>query len=351
MNSFVVIRFGALGDTLMLTPVFRYLARATGQPVGFLGKAPWSRYLLQGQPGLGGVLQIQSKRVPMALNRDKRAAAAWLREQRHSMFLDLESDAVSGELLQAADIQRERVLRIQDLKVDYRPRHQVHGTLARARAAVEGRSDLTDLDTALELAIPRQWRVDAKAWLAARGWRNEELVLVAPGNKRTMSWRPYWRKSNRKHWSLDLWVQLCSRILDSSPAARLLIVGAPAEQRLARIIADRAGHDRIHAVADDMPTTRMLALMSRARGAITLDSGPAHAAAAVDCPVVTLFNATDPARFLPLSRSGRVRAVLSEERPIGDWRPGPIEVDQVLAAWHSLQAEAASPVDAAAASA
>lgn len=335
MNSIVLIRFGALGDTLMLTPLFRYLARHFGTPIDYAGRGPWSRPLLEAHPDAGAVCELYSKRLPYALNRHQQAMVRWLRERREGLFIDLEADAKSSELLARAGVAEERIRRVEHSGVDSAYRHQVHASLACVRMCVEGRDRIEDLNTSLEIPVPAEWRADADAWLAARGWAEDELIVIAPGNKKTMSWRPYWRDSNRKHWPLARWSALCGRLLKRWPDSRILIVGAPAEQRLAWMIAWSAGHDRVHPVADDMPTTRMLALMARARGAITLDSGPAHAAAAVDCPVVTLFNATDPGRFRPLSASDRV-AIVTPGTSLETTRDG-IEVDRVFDAWCGVQ--------------
>ena len=343
MRQLTVIRFGALGDTLMLTPVFRYLHRLSETPVHYLGKAPWSEQLLAHETGIGALAQIASKRTPGAFNVGRRGAAAWLREHARGTVLDLESDDFSAALLDAAGIPAQRVIRGRSVRGMRPYKHQVHSTLARVRTALEERGDVDDLDTALGIAVPDAWHTDATAWLAARGWSDDPLILLAPGNKRTMSWRPHWRRSNRKHWPLSEWARLCERLLAHDAGGRILIVGAPAEQRLARIIARKTRSQRVHAVCDDMPTTRMMALMRRAQGAITLDSGPAHAAAAVDCPVVTLFNATDPERFLPLPPSGRVRAVTPGDRPLADWMPGPVTLAQVERAWHGLRTASREP--------
>lgn len=337
MNSLVVIRFGAFGDTLMLTPVFRYLARHFGMPVDYAGRGPWSRPLLQPHPAVADVRQIHSKRVPCGLSGEQQALVQWLGERRGGVFLDLENDAKSASLLSRAGVPADRIWRVRGIPVDPQYRHQVHTTLSRVRSRVEGRGWIDDLDVSLHVAVPSSWRADLEAWLAARGWAGDDLIVVAPGNKRTMSWRPYGRSSNRKHWPVAAWGRLCDRVLADAPQRRVLIVGAPVEQRLTRAVRDAARSDRIHAVAQDMTVSRLLALLKRARGAITLDSGPAHAAAAVGCPVVALFKATEPVRFRPLSRNDNVRIVTPGDMPIEQWRPGAIHVEQVYEAWCELQ--------------
>lgn len=337
MGSLVVIRFGALGDTLMLTPVFRYLAGHFGTAVDLVGKGPFSRTLLQSNPDVAEVVEIRSKRAPYLFNRDMRAVVRWMRERRDCFFLDVESDATSAELLRRARIPEARILKISGTSSDKRYRHQVEDLLARVRALVEGNVSIDDLDIALTLPVPEAWRVEVQAWLDARGWGGDDLIAIAPGNRRTMSWRPYGRKSNRKHWAPEDWGALCERMLADRPQARVLVVGAPVEQRLAQRVAREARSGRVHAVAAEMELARMIALMGRAHSAVTLDSGPAHIAAAVDCPVVTLYRATDPSRFRPLAHSGAVQVVTPGAVPIEQWQAGPISVAHVHEAWRELQ--------------
>lgn len=337
MSAPVLIRFGALGDTLMLTPVFRYLARHFDTAVDFAGRGPWSRALLQGQPAVGSISELHSKRLPYSLSQDKRVMARWLGDRRHGVFFDIEGDATSAELLARAGIPLARVKRLRDFSSDPRYHHQVHTTLSRVRRSIEGRGDIDDLDTALRLSVLPAWRADIDDWLGERGWGADDLIVIAPGNKRTMSLRPYGRESNRKHWEIAHWARLCRWLLQVYPRARVLVVGAPVEQRLAVDVARAAGSGRVCAVACDMTVPRLFALLERAIGAIVLDSGPSHAAAAVGCPVVTLFKATDPMRFAPLSASGHTRLVTPGDVAPEDWRPGKIEPGSVFRAWRELQ--------------
>ena len=339
MSSIVLVRFGAFGDTLMLTPVFRYLSQQFGVRVDYAGRAPWSAALMAGVPEVGAVGEIASKRTPYIVNRSQQGLVRWLRARADATFLDLEGDAKSAFLLRRAGIPETRIQRFRGVPTDPRYRHQVHAMLARVRTRSEGRGDIDDLDASLSVSVTETWRRDLDAWLAHRGWLDDELIVLAPGNKRSMSWRPYGRSSNRKHWPVQDWGTLCDAIHERNPGARVLVVGAPSEQRLAESVAEAAVSSRVHAVAHDMSITRLVTLLSRARGAVALDSGPAHAAAAVGCPVVCLFKATEPARFRPLSRQGAVRVVTPGGVPLEEWRPGPISMDQVLAAWNELMGE------------
>jgi ADP-heptose:LPS heptosyltransferase len=79
---------------------------------------------------------------------------------------------------------------------------------------------------------------------------------------------------------------------------------------------------------------RLLALIERAHSMISVDTGPAHAAAALDCPLTVMFANADQRWWRPRSRLGRV-AVLGGAAG-ADSRLVDIEVRAVLAAWSAL---------------
>ena len=55
----------------------------------------------------------------------------------------------------------------------------------------------------------------------------------------------------------------------------------------------------VHNVANDLPINALLPLLERAQSMISVDTGPAHAAAALGCPTVALFGKQDPTLFRP----------------------------------------------------
>jgi heptosyltransferase-2/heptosyltransferase-3 len=51
-------------------------------------------------------------------------------------------------------------------------------------------------------------------------------------------------------------------------------------------LAKECGSPRVKAVADQLPLRRLFALLTRAHSMIRVDTGPAHAAAALGCAIV-----------------------------------------------------------------
>jgi len=73
---------------------------------------------------------------------------------------------------------------------------------------------------------------------------------------------------------------------------------------------------------------------------ISVDTGPAHAAAALSLPLAVLFGAQSPKYYLPRSPSGS--AVVGVGGPPFSTRVDQLSVEAVFEAWRSLGAAGAS---------
>ena len=169
------------------------------------------------------------------------------------------------------------------------------------------------------------------------------LILLQPGNKRTLKRGRMGSIGDHKSWPTSHWIELCRALLVLRPDASLLLCGAPPEQPLLREIAASSGSGRVHALGDELPIPRLLALLTRAHSLISIDSGPAHAGAALGCPTVVLFGATVVENWLP--RAAPSTPVIGLEAPASrPRRVDEISVARVLDAWRSLPGkQTASP--------
>ena len=112
-----------------------------------------------------------------------------------------------------------------------------------------------------------------------------------------------------KRWLPERIVELADRLHDDGVGA--LLLGGREEEPLARWIADRARVRIPSLVGKDSPDL-LPGLLFSCRALLSADSGPAHLAAAVGTPVVTIFGPTDPGRTRPL---GERQTVLSAKVP------------------------------------
>jgi heptosyltransferase-2/heptosyltransferase-3 len=183
------------------------------------------------------------------------------------------------------------------------------------------------------LQVARAARAECAAWLEARGWADRPLVLVQPGNRRTMRGRKLRAASaDDKAWPIERWAALLHRVHERLPQALIVLCGAPRESLLLSWIASATRLAAVQPV--ELGLARLLAVCARAHSMISVDTGPAHAAAALSLPLVVLFGAHSQEEWLPRSPSGS--PVVGVGGPPHSNRLDQVAVETVFAAWSAL---------------
>lgn len=75
----LVVRFGAFGDMVLLTPLLAKLHRRYGRPCRVLGSGAWLAPLFAGNPDVLEVLATRSRKRPYWLDRTQRQLVGTLR--------------------------------------------------------------------------------------------------------------------------------------------------------------------------------------------------------------------------------------------------------------------------------
>jgi heptosyltransferase-2/heptosyltransferase-3 len=186
------------------------------------------------------------------------------------------------------------------------------------------------------LKVSTAQRAELEAWLQARELSGLPLILIQAGNKRTLRRGPRRLAVNHKYWPKERWAEVLRFLRQDSPRHAILMLGSGPEYALNRDIAATSGVARVYNVADDLPIPRLLALLARADGLISVDSGPAHAAAAVGCPLIVLFGKASPSLYRPWGASGAAVTVLTGEID-GEASMLGIDTASVTRAWAHLR--------------
>jgi heptosyltransferase-2/heptosyltransferase-3 len=186
------------------------------------------------------------------------------------------------------------------------------------------------------LQVSDQQRIDLEAWLRARGLSAAPLILIQIGNKRTMRRGLRRLAVNNKYWPNERWAEVLRHIRLQYPDHAIVLLGTGPECALNQEVAALANIARLYNAADDLPIPRLVALLARAAGLITVDSGPAHAAAAVGCPLVVLFGKALPSLYRPWGTAGADVKVLCGQLA-GEPDMLGIESHSVIAAWSGLK--------------
>ena len=292
----LVIRFGALGDMLLLIPMLKSLERRYGRPCDLVSSGRWTPPLMQRVPACGPVRLLTSRRAPYWFNRSQWELVAWLRSRPAGPVYVFESDGKSHSLLQRAGVRPEWICSLRDLPRRPGENIQHHALrLARETPAALGESTGFPADPAFvpdaRPALTEADLRDCHEWLSAKGLADSPLVLLQPGNKKTMKGGNRTRSSNVDYWPETHWAQLITGLHQGMPAARIILCGSPSERPLAEDIVARLPdrRDSVVIAADDLPVPRLLALQTLAHSMISVNTGPAHGAATMGCPLVVLF--------------------------------------------------------------
>lgn len=339
----LVIRFGAMGDMVLLIPMLKALHHRYRQPCDLVSSGSWTAPLMERVPAAGRLNLITSRRMPYFLNRSQQHLVAWLRNRPEGPVYVFESDEKSHWLLQRGNVRPEWICSIRDL-----PRHSGENIMQHAlrlaaqtppalRGAPPPGGGSLSVPPDARPTVTEADRRDCDEWLARRGGAGGPLVLLQPGNKKTMRRGRRQRATNIKYWPETAWAQVIRSVRQFLPESRVLICGSPAEQDLALAIQQQSACEGVMVACEDLPIPRLLALQGIAHSMISVDTGPAHSAAAMGCPLVVMFARIDPALYAPTPTSATVRLVV----PAGNNPSAPmtaIAPEAVVTAWRELPA-------------
>jgi ADP-heptose:LPS heptosyltransferase len=293
----LVMRCGAFGDIVLLTVLLQQLHVRFGKPVDVIASGPWTQPLLEAESSVGRLFLIRSRRTPYWLSMQQRRLVAWLRERGAgpTWFCDL---GAGRDLLSLAGIPDDYVC---DSRAytwtageSYADRYLRFGSYT--PKAFEGLLPVAKpgVARAARLNIAPAAERDFESWLARHRLAGRQFVVIHPGSRHlARRWlRP--RSGADKYWPEARWAQVVRAVRDVCPEHAILYSGTRAEYRLNADIIQLAGVADAHNLADDLPIRTLLPLLQRAHSMISVDTGPAHAAAALGCPTVALFG-TAPA--------------------------------------------------------
>ena len=334
----LVCRFGAFGDMVMITPLLRQLYLRGGLPCDVLAIGGWNKPLFEQMPYVRNVFTIDSRSAPYWFDRSQRELVRTLKSHQHQFVWVCETSSKSYRLLARAGIDRSSSVSQLDLPV-------IHGEHYCAKWLRLGNLSPSGFEYPqhqaeapnTELFVSEDEVRECRRWLQTRGLNPEApIVCVQAGSKRTTRRGRADRISNTKYWHEKNWAEVIDGIIESLPGAQVLLCGVSAEIEMCQAIQKLCSlPENVQTVADDLPLRRLLALLSIAHSCISVDTGPAHAAAALDCPLLVLFGKANPNRFRPVSSNSPVQVIVGHaaSNPDSVVDIGYIKPAQVLGEW------------------
>jgi hypothetical protein len=341
---------------VLLTALIRVLHARFHSPVDIVTSGPWSEPLLRGQPGVGEIWSMRSRKTPYWLSADQRRVVRRLRARGAGPTWFCDGGDAARPLLARAGIPEEYIVDVRNHPLlpgehateQWRRLGQITPLAGTGPAAAESSDagtlaasamrdgELAAVTPGCYLQVGERQRIDLDAWLRARGLSEAPLIVMQIGNKRTMRRGLRRLAVNNKYWPNERWAEVLRHVRLQYPDHAIVLLGTGPEFALNQEVAALADIARLHNAADDLPIPRLVALLERAAGLITVDSGPAHAAAAVGCPLVVLFGKALPSLYRPWGTAGADVKVLCGQLA-GEPDMLGIESRSVIEAWSGLK--------------
>lgn len=298
----LVMRCGAFGDMVLLTVLLEQLYARFRQRVDVIASGSWSEPLLAGHRAVGRMFILRSRRTPYWLSPTQQRLVAWLKDRGAgpTWFCDR---GEGRELLRRGGIPGDYVCDSTAYPFvdgeNFADRYLRLGALTPAAFAGLLPPAIPGVARAARLEVSDGARAELDRWLAGRGLAGREYMVVHPGSRHVARRRMRARSGASKYWPEERWAEVLRGVRAHRPQQAIVLSGTGAERAFIADVLRLAGDANTVNAVDDLPATRLLALFERARSLIAVDTGPAHAAAALGCPTVALFGHIDPWLYRP----------------------------------------------------
>lgn len=294
VTRILVVRAGALGDTLMATPVVPALAeRYPGAVIDFLASAS-AAPMVEGIAEIRQVLVLRQRNLPYWLSLEKLRLAARLRRARYDLAVVLEQAPRYYDLLARARI--DTITGFRDRPFD----PALHSIANNLRAA-----GFDDYAT-------RSWRMliapaDDPRGIARRLREHHAGPLVGFH----VGYGPARRKKNQERrlrgWAAENFGAVGAQLIEQG--ATIVLNGAPEDQAAVTRVASLLPKERVVDLTGTLTLRESIALIRHLDVLVSVDSGPAHIAAAVGTPLVVLWGPGILEQTRPVSSGGPVDVI------------------------------------------
>lgn len=294
-----------MGDMVLLTPLLDVLVERYGSACDLIGSR-FSPDLFSDDPRIRQIYTLKSYNRPYLLAPDQRDLVRSLRNRPPGPVFLLDTHPRVYRLLRLAGIKPDRIVRRgKEGRIA-----GIHVVIDNLNLAGKNEGFPGTLDDhkirGSRLYVPEKARREISEILSEKQIANDAYIVVQAGTSRSLKRK---KLKLKKHWPENRWVVLIQRILAEYPQMNVFLSGASVEYEYVKELAMKCGSSRVHNLTPIMTIPRLKALLEKAVCCISVDTGPAHVAAAVGCPLVVLFGGTYPGRTSPVSCGSPVEIV------------------------------------------
>jgi len=293
----LVIKLGAIGDTLLLSSLLKSISNSREVEIHIL-------VCQNNEEAIDGSVRARKKYV-LELGKVLRNPfyfTAFIRELRKELYdvvIDFEQWAYFDSLIAALAKSRLKFgFRINGKKKHFvfdesffhrKDFHEIDnfiGLFKLARFPLE--------EKRLSFSIEEYDKKKVRALLRENGLTNKRIVIFHPFSGG--------RKSFLKEWPLEKFIELGNKIISSYEDIHIILTGGKEDRRRAEFVAGKIGN-RVTSLAGRLNLKETAALLKEATLLVTVNTGIMHLGAALETPLVVIEGPVDSKRFGPLSKA------------------------------------------------
>ncbi len=282
-RKILIIKPGAIGDLLQMTPVIRALARRyPGAHITVLVGTTATADLFSHNPHVGATLVFDRRGAHRSCS-SRHALWQQLRRERFDLVVNFQRSNIRTWLLATAALPCRVLVYHKDPS-----RHVVDNYLQTLSPL-----GIAGQDRTLELFPGIEDEQYADQLFTKNGWGGKTVIALNPGASHAVN-----------RWGASRFASLADLLQDRF-AGQILIIGGPEDGGLAEEILSLTRSKPI--VLTGRATLLQLgAILRKCTVLVSGDTGPLHLATAVGTRVVALFGAADPARTGPVGNGHRI---------------------------------------------
>ncbi len=285
IDNILILKPGAIGDVLQLTPVIRALRnRFPKASISLLLGSSATAGLFRNHADVSETI-VFDKRGPHRSCSSRLKLWRILRAKRFDLVIHFQRSNLKLWFLATA------AFPCRVLTYHKSPKREMHAVVNYLETLAPLGIDSLDLD--LELTPGEEERAFADKIVSDWKRENKPVIAFNPGASHAVN-----------RWSIESFVSLADKLAESLSAG-IIIIGGQEDSELAQKIASRT-RSRPVVMAGKANLLQAAAVLERCDALISGDTGPMHMATAVGTTVIALFGAADPKRTGPVGTGHRI---------------------------------------------
>lgn len=284
-QNILIIKPGAVGDLLQMTPVIRALTACSPKAkISMLVGSEITAALFRNDPRISETVIFERDGRHRSLS-SRLALWKYLHDKGYDLVLNYQRSNLKTWFLASAALPC-RVLIYHKAK-----NRNVHAVVNYLETLMP--LGLTPADLDLELFLDDEARAFARNFFSSQGLDGKTVIALNPGATHAVN-----------RWPTSRFAELADLITEQSHAFPL-IIGGPDDVPLADEIVARTRAKPV-SIAGRTSLLQLGAVLEKCTLLVSGDTGPLHLATAAGTKVIGLFGAADPGRTGPVGKGHRV---------------------------------------------